>query len=168
MKLLDNIKRNILLINTDSPVYFYWSTLAIVFFGVFGIIPLSTNLVKKAQTINKSQGIIANMQHKKIQLEDAKNELNQVQNYLPNLNIYIPNEIILEDNMVEIVGSAAKTGFFVKKFNPDENVLPDGIEVKVTLEGGASPVTLVKDIENLKRIVKIEKVTTYEIGRASC
>lgn len=155
--LLSNIKR---LISNEEILYRAYLVLtvaAVVFVGLFGIIPASKNTVsnlKLVMEMNKTNKMLSN---KVIELKKAEESLNNVGNNVFFLENYLPENFNIQNYMVDFVFAAGDADFVVSRITPikEKN---GSVDIYVSMLGTRDLVKLINILESLNRVSEIQEI----------
>jgi len=158
MKYFDNILRYSKFVNKSSSFYFYTLIFCVLFFVVFGIIPLGISIFEKIKVINEINTTLTALDTKEKSLIKAKQELEDVKRYLLYLDIYMPVEMNVDDYLVALDSAISAKGFFLRRVSTDNKIDNNALSISLNLDGYGDLKELVKGIEELQRSTSISSV----------
>ena len=141
--------------------------LSVAVLGFFGIRPEFMNLYK---TINLKNDLT----HKKVVLEEKQKNLKDYENVNNNfsgsinrLNLAMPESLDMENYLVSINQAANLNEMYINSFSTTY-LEKNTISLDITLLGKTEKIeSLIKSIEELKRITKIVSIEVYNTGVVS-
>lgn len=158
-----NVSRYIKYLEQSNFFYFYILLFCFFIFGVGGVLPLSLNFVKKIATINEMNMLIDNFEKKEEDRTLFVSQYQDVSSYLYYLDLYMPEDINSEDYLTSLNAVVSNKGFSIKRFTPKGAVTNDSLEININIEGYGDLPELVKEIEALKRVTKINSVEINKV-----
>jgi len=167
MKIISNLKRYIEFIKQSFKINFYLLVFVIVIIGFFGVFRLTYLSYRKVIFVNQLKTTLQSAKNKVSFLEIAKYDLLNVGKYLYFINRNIPTKIDLSDYLLSLNPVLIENGFFLSRAVPNLNSNQDeeikNLEIKITLYGYGDLPKLIKNIEEMKRLTKVESVSFSEI-----
>lgn len=163
MKLFHNIKRNLERLDVSARFYYLWFFFVVFVVMVFGAIPLIKVLVDKKNTLSEMNLITENLADKHYSLLVAKDQLVEFTEELSYLGKFIPEDADIEDYMADVVSKIIEEGFSVSFFKSHVSVDPDGILVRIRIDGIGSVPRIITLVEDMGRIVQIEEINVLRV-----
>lgn len=151
-----DIKRNYLASINVVRIVTWWAFIAVIFFGYFGIRPLSKVLVNKNNTVKEMIEINKNLESNIALLNEEGAKIESTGNNLNYLYTFMPVRPNIQDYLVEMLPEISKAGFTVKKYVPSFSSVEGEYPITVLFEGTGDITMLIEKIESLKRITRVE------------
>lgn len=158
-----NVYRYLKYLEQSSYFYFYILIFCFVVFGVFGILPLSINIFKKLDTIKNMQTTISNLDKKLLDAKVFESQYKESLPYLPYLNMYMPTDINVDDYLTSLNAVVVNHGFSIRRLSPKGDYVNNSQELLINIEGYGVLPELIKNIESLKRITKINTIEIQKV-----
>lgn len=141
----------------QSTIYTFFILITIFFFDAYGVYSLLKITKNKHETLQKLEKLNTDLVYKKDQIDMLKDKLEESQFYLDMLEKVVPKEPLVEDYMVDLVGTAAKHGYKQEKLQR-RNVKDNYLELRVFLKGQEDQfVPLMESLEKRDRLAVIDR-----------
>lgn len=162
-KLKNNIVRLLTNEALSQKMYLGWAAVAILLIGVFGILPVSRELLNKYTIIVQMTELNKALSKKIDDVSNASKEIELIAEDIIYLNSYLPEDFEIQNYMIDFITAAGVAGYYVDSFTPATES-GGAIGIFVTLSGDGDLITLIKSIENLKRVSEIQDVNLSNSG----
>jgi Tfp pilus assembly protein PilO len=158
-----NVSRYLKYLEQSNFFYFYILLFCFFVFGVGGILPLSLNFFKKVAAINEMNILISNFEKKEEDRKLFASQYQDVSPYLYYLDLYMPEDINSEDYLTSLNAVVSNKGFSIRRFIPKGGVSNNTLDININIDGYGDLPELVKEIEALKRVTKINSLEINKI-----
>jgi Tfp pilus assembly protein PilO len=154
-----NLDRN--LKNVEFSFKFYLGTFIIVLaiFGIFGILPISKNVITKYKLWMEMQQIHTTLQSNLVNLEKVESDLLWNSKAIAQLDAYMPVYTDIQSYLLQFVAAAASSGLEVKGFTQEPTSGDGRIDISTFLVGRSYPTDLIKKVEDLKRVTQVRDLS---------
>lgn len=142
-------------------VYLIWGVITLVFFGLFGLLPISINTVSNLKLANEMSKNNKNLDKKIVYLKKMKEDLKVVEESTQLLDIYLPDVYDPQNHVVELSVIVGDAGFSLSKFSSNLSNLENKnyIDSNLTVIGNGNLDKLISDIESSGRLSEIKNLS---------
>ena len=154
-----NIKRKVEELSNSSIFYGIWAMVVMVAFLFFGIRPLQAAIREKFKLLGEMRDVNTALSTKVYNLEKVREDLDYSRSFISYFDASMPGSAELQNYMLDFVNAASRSGYILKSIYPMVGGFGLSLSIESTLEGNGNPYELVKNLESLKRITKVERLS---------
>jgi len=164
--MLSIIKRLLSDATKSKKLYFIWFLLLFLMVLLYGVLPVSSNIVHKIDLKNQMIEINNNLNSNASKLNQLQKDYEQAQQYIPFLNKYLPEDADIQNYLVDFTSTLNGTGFSLDRF---VIVNKKTLDIDVYIFGIGDENNVIENIEKLKRVTVIKdfSITYQEDGSKS-
>jgi Tfp pilus assembly protein PilO len=164
---LQKIRNNLIRWATNEDIsykiYLIWAVGVFLLVGLFGIYPLTRELITKYQVSRQMVNLNKDLQRKFNEVSDASVKIAAVGSGVSYLDMYLPENFELQNYMIDFITASGKAGFSLDTFMPMDQV-GSAVGIYISLSGDGDLVSLIKNLEDMNRISEIQSINLSEIG----
>ena len=157
-------KRTLQLTRVKTSIHSTLALAGFLIFIVYGAYPLIKVISEKQKLITQTQEISIQLEKNLIELKKTSNIINNSEEFFKPFDNLMPSSPQLESYLHEIFIATSRSGFYIKNISAGEVVSerPGEVPILLQLNGIGELNVLVENIENLKRISTVNKLTSRE------
>ncbi|HLD51561.1 hypothetical protein A3K34_04215 [candidate division WWE3 bacterium RIFOXYC1_FULL_40_10] len=157
-------KRTLQLTRVKTSIHSTLALAGFLIFIVYGAYPLIKVISEKQKLITQTQEISIQLEKNLIELKKTSNIINNSEEFFKPFDNLMPSSPQLESYLHEIFIATSRSGFYIKNISAGEVVSerPGEVPILLQLNGIGELNVLVENIENLKRISTVNKLTARE------